>query len=262
MVKKDSKRSVGPARVLRENIRMDRRQICRFGAALGLTFVNFLTVQPRQALAIGKQFFERGAKTMDLSPPVLDGKMSLEKAVKKRRTLRSFKNAPITKHQFSQVLWAAQGITEDRGFKRAAPSGGALYPADVYAVVGNNGVENLDAGVFHYNPDEHSVRQMVKGDRRKAVAVASLKQMWMAEAPVMLVLTAEYARISVKYGQRGVRYALIEIGHIGQNVFLQCQALGLQAGIVGAFKDKDVAKAMVAQKNHEPLIILPIGRQG
>ena len=90
---------------------------------------------------------------MNLMPPILDGNMSLEKVVKQRRTVRSFMGRAITKQQFSQILWSAQGITEDGGWKRAAPSGGALYPADVYAVVGENSVEDLTAGVFHYKPD-------------------------------------------------------------------------------------------------------------
>lgn len=199
---------------------------------------------------------------MKLMPPILDGNMSLEKAIKQRRTVRSFLGRPITSQQFSQVLWAAQGITEDRGFKRSVPSGGALYPADIYAITGENCVEDLTSGVFHYEHEDHSIKKILEGDRRKNVAVASLGQMWMADAPVLLVITAEYDRICIKYGKRGIRYALIEMGHIGQNVFLQCQALGLEAGIVGAFDDRDVAEAAGTTKNHEPLVIMPIGWKG
>lgn len=191
-----------------------------------------------------------------------DGHMSLEKAIKRRRTVRSFMERAITKQQFSQILWASQGITEDRGFKRAAPSGGALYPADVYAVVGRDCVEDLAAGVYHYNPGNHSVLKTADGDRRRDVAVASLSQMWMADAAALFVVCVEYERITVKYGDRGIRYALIEVGHIGQNVFLQSETLGLSAGIVGAFNDRKVAQAVKVEKNHAPLIVLPVGWQG
>ena len=92
------------------------------------------------------------------------------------------------------------------------------------------------------------------------MAKASFEQMWMAEAPVQIVLTAEYGRIVRKYGDRGERYALIEIGHIGQNVFLECQALGLAAGIVGAFNDQELAEAIALPERHEPLIVMPVGR--
>ncbi len=91
------------------------------------------------------------------------------------------------------------------------------------------------------------------------MAAAALGQKWMTRAPIDLVITAEYGRICLKYGERGVRYAMMEAGHIGQNIFLQCQALGLAAGIVGAFHDNDVARTINAQKNHEPLIIMPVG---
>jgi SagB-type dehydrogenase family enzyme len=190
---------------------------------------------------------------------MLDGNVSVEKAIKQRRTIRAFSNEPVTLAQLSQILWAAQGITDDRGLKRAAPSGGALYPIDVYVVVGQHGVQGLARGVYRYDPPRHSMEKVVDADARQDVAVAALRQMWMAPAPVILVLTAEYRRITIKYGERGKRYAMIEVGHIGQNIFLQCEALGLAAGIVGAFYDNEVAKAVNAQKNHEPLIIMPLG---
>ncbi len=196
---------------------------------------------------------------MNLMPPVFDGNISLEKAIKQRRSIRSFINKPVSGQQLSQILWAAQGLTDVSGFKRAAPSGGALYPADIYAVVGGNCVENMTSGVYHYRPGNHSISMISEGDRRKDVAVASLRQMWMADAPVLFVVSAEYDRICNKYGQRGIRYALIEMGHIGQNIFLQCQTLGLAAGIVGAFNDREVSDVVGMEKGHEPLVILPAG---
>jgi SagB-type dehydrogenase family enzyme len=196
---------------------------------------------------------------MNLSAPMLDGKVSVEKAIKQRRTIRAFLNEPLTLAQLSQILWAAQGITDDRGLKRAAPSGGALYPIDVYVVAGQNGVRGLAPGVYTYDPSGHLLEKIADADARQDVAVAALRQMWMATAPVILVLTAEYRRITIKYGDRGERYAMIEVGHIGQNIFLQCEALGLGAGIVGAFYDNEVARAVSAKKNHEPLIIMPVG---
>jgi SagB-type dehydrogenase family enzyme len=83
--------------------------------------------------------------------------------------------------------------------------------------------------------------------------------MWMAKAPVSVVITSEYSRITSKYGERGVRYAMIEAGHVAQNIFLQAEALGMGAGIVGAFHDKDVIQVMKIPLSHEPLLILPIG---
>ncbi len=196
---------------------------------------------------------------MQLPEPMLDGDVSLERTIHKRRTVRSFDRKALTLKQFSQLLWAAQGITETGGFKRAAPSAGALYPMDIYAVVGRDCIEKVDPGVYHYSPADHTLSLVQEGDRRKDVAGASLWQMWMANAPLTLVITAEYSRIMGKYGQRGVRYAMIEAGHIGQNIFLQCQGMGLEAGIVGAFEDEKVVQVMGIKRTHEPLLIMPVG---
>jgi len=241
------------------NVSLNRRQVCKLAATAGWAFSAALPFRADNVSAKGKKPFRKKETVMTLDPPVQDGAVSLEKAIKQRRTVRSYGKTPIRKHQFSQILWSAQGITEDRGFKRASPSGGALYPADVYAAVGDNCVEDLVAGVYHYQPKHHSVTKVAEGDRRNDLAIASLSQMWMALAPVLFVLTAEYRRITMKYGDRGIRYALMEIGHISQNILLQCQTLGLSAGIVGAFDDGKVAGLTGVYKNHEPLLILPVG---
>ena len=196
---------------------------------------------------------------MKLPAPKLDGMVSLEKTIKNRRTARSYASTPLTLEQFGQMLWAAQGIIDDRGFRRSVPSAGALYPMDIYAVMGENSVAGLTAGIYHYEPDRHSVSRVSEGDHREAVARAALSQMWIAGAPLNLVITAEYRRICSKYGERGVRYAMIEAGHIGQNIFLQAQAIGLSAGIVGAFHDDRVIQEMKLPKTHEPLLIMPVG---
>ena len=196
---------------------------------------------------------------MKLPKPRMDGDVSLEWTIRHRRTIRSYDPKKLTLEQISQLLWAAQGITEDRGYKRAAPSGGALYPMDIYAVVGDEGVEGLKAGIYHYEPSGHAVSVTTEGDLRDGVARAALSQMWMADAPLNLVITAEYSRIRSKYGRRGGTYAIMEAGHIGQNVFLQAEALGLRAGIVGAFRDSDVIEVMKIPPTHEPLLIIPVG---
>jgi len=81
----------------------------------------------------------------------------------------------------------------------------------------------------------------------------------MAKAPLYIVITAEYSRTTGKYGKRGVRYALIEAGHVGQNIFLQAEALGLKAGIVGAFNDSKLIEIMKIPNSYEPLLIMPVG---
>ncbi len=195
---------------------------------------------------------------MKLPEPILKGTLSVEEAIVSRRTVRSFAKRPLSLDEFSQLLWSAYGVTE--GFKRTVPSAGALYPMDIYAAVGL--VNDVKAGIYHYIPEEHGISLILKWDMRGKIAEASLFQMWMADAPVLFIITVEYHRITIKYGERGIRYALMEAGHIAQNLFLQAEALGLGAGIVGAFHDDKLLKITDIPKSHYPLLIMPIGYKG
>ena len=100
---------------------------------------------------------------------------------------------------------------------------------------------------------------MNRKDLRRKMSFASLGQMWMASVPVMLVIAAEYGRITDRYGDRGIRYAQIEAGHVAQNLFLETESLGLGVGIVGAFHDEQVVQVMGLPRQHEPLLIMPVG---
>jgi len=196
-------------------------------------------------------------KSIQLPAPAVEGKTSLEEAIKKRRSKRKFKDKPLNLKQISQILWAAQGITEDKGFKRAAPSAGALYPLDVYLVVKK--VEELEAGVYHYNPANHTIDLTLKGDYQNSLARACLGQMFIADAPLCIVITAEYERTTVKYGKRGIQYVHMEAGHAGENIWLQVVSLNLGTVSIGAFWDDEVSKVLNLPKKYRPLYVFPIG---
>jgi SagB-type dehydrogenase family enzyme len=210
-------------------------------------------------LGMGLLALKTGEASISLPKPFFDGKVSVEKVIKGRRTIRDFKERSLSMMHLSQLLWAGQGVTDSSENKRAAPSAGALYPLDFYILLGENSVEKIEAGVYRYLPNEHSLLPIAKGDRRREMALASLSQMWMARAPAMFIITTEYRRITGKYGERGIRYALMEVGHVGQNLFLQAEALGLGAGIVGAFNDSQVSSIASLPAQHEPLLIMPVG---
>jgi SagB-type dehydrogenase family enzyme len=212
-------------------------------------------------IAVGKENSIAQEGVMKLPPPSVNGTVSLEQAINQRRTVRKFASRPLEVHQVSQLLWSAQGITEENGFKRAAPSAGALYPMDIYVVVGHNSVAQMEAGIYQYDPKGHVLSLVVKSDLREVVARAAFSQMWIARAPLSMVVTAEFKRVTVKYKKRGVIYAVIEAGHMGQNLFLQAEALGLKAGIVGAFHEKKLIEALKLSAGHNPVLIMPMGYQ-
>jgi SagB-type dehydrogenase family enzyme len=200
----------------------------------------------------------QGAESVKLPPPVKTGGMSLAAALEVRRTVRRFASRPLDLSQVSQLLWGADGVSDPRGL-RTAPSAGATYPLDLYLVVGERGVKDLPAGIYHYQAPAHALAPVAPGDARANVARASLHQGWMTQAPVMVVITGEYRRCAARYGERGVRYTHMEAGNVSQNLFLAAEALGLGAGIVGAFEDQTLAQAAKLPPAHEPLLVMPVG---
>lgn len=165
-----------------------------------------------------------GTEPILLPPPEPEGGLSIEAALHQRRSVRAFAPAALAFKDVAQLLWAAQGMTDARGF-RTAPSAGALYPLEVYLAAG--AVEQLHAGVYHYDPIAHAVSIMLAGDQRAALSRATLGQTWVRDAAAALVICAVYRRTMAKYGERGIRYAQIEVGHAAQNVYLQAVSLGL-----------------------------------
>ncbi len=190
-----------------------------------------------------------------LPEPKRKGKLSVEEAILKRRSVREFGRKKITLEELSQILWAAQGITgEEWRYKlRAVPSAGALYPMEIFAV--------LREGVYRYVPDGHLLEEVSKGDARAELSSIALDQEFIAEAPVVLVITGVFERTRSKYGERGTRYVYAEAGHVSQNVYLQCESLGLGTVAVGAFYDEAVQKVLKLPRNHKPIYIMPIGRK-
>jgi SagB-type dehydrogenase family enzyme len=199
---------------------------------------------------------EQTDDTIGLPAPRHDSDASLEHTLQQRRSVREFRRAPISLAQLSQLLWAAQGIT-DRDGMRTAPSAGALYPLDIYVVVGE--VQGLAAGVYQYWPQGHALRKRAGEDRRPELERAALGQDCVGTNAALIVFTAVESRTTRKYGQRGLHYIDIEVGHAAQNVMLQAVALGLGSAVVGAFEDNQVAKVLELPKTERPLYLMPIG---
>ena len=195
--------------------------------------------------------------TIALPEPRYDSNVSVEESILQRRSVRDYSDEALTLPELAQLLWAAQGITDPAGL-RAAPSAGATYPLEIYAVVGN--VEGIAKGIYRYEPHQHKLTQVVDGEQREALAQAALNQQFIAQAPVNLVITAIYERTTQRYGERGIRYVHMEAGHAAQNVYLQSVTLNLGTVVVGAFNDKQVATVLALPGNEIPLYIIPVGR--
>jgi len=204
------------------------------------------------ALGCSGKAGESGAmKVINLPAPNLKGKISLEETVAERRSKRRYLQRSLSPEQIGQLLWAAQGITEKKRSYRAAPSAGATYPLETYTVTAE--------GVYRYLPREHKLGLIKEGDLRDSLTQAAWGQSFISEAPLNIVLTAVYSRTTGTYGQRGIQYVHIEVGHVAENIHLQAVALGLGSVPVGAFSDEAVKKVLGLDRNEQPLYIIPVG---
>lgn len=194
-----------------------------------------------------------------LPSPVYHGRVSVEQAVQKRRSVRRFRSEPLSLPQLSQLLWSAQGITGSGG-RRAAPSAGATYPLEIFVATGEQTVEGLSAGIYHYQADNHTLNTHLKGDLRADLAEAALGQSCIAACPADIIVCALFSRTVYRYGRRGERYVYIEVGHAGQNISLQAIALGLGTVMIGAFDDDQVARVLKLEEQLKPLYIIPVGK--
>jgi SagB-type dehydrogenase family enzyme len=195
---------------------------------------------------------------ISLPEPKRESEKSIEEALIERRSVREYEDAALSLSEIGQLLWAAQGITSERGF-RTAPSAGALYPLELYLVVGD--VEQLPPGVYKYKPDMHRLINTAQGDLRDELQAASLDQSAIGDAPAVIVIAAVYERTTVKYGDRGNRYVHMEVGSAVQNVYLQAVSLDLGTVIIGAFHDQNIKSLLHMQENEHPLAIMPVGRK-
>ncbi|MFH0772647.1 MAG: SagB/ThcOx family dehydrogenase [Candidatus Omnitrophota bacterium] len=200
-----------------------------------------------------------GARTLKLPQPKYDSKFSIEKTLLERRSVRDYKDEALTLAEVSQLLWAAQGITDKANGLRTAPSAGALYPLEIYLVSGK--VTGLPAGLYKYKPRGHELEKIADGDKRAGLSKAAYGQSSVSQASVVIAISAVYERITGKYGQRGIRYTDMEAGHAGENVALQAIALNLGTVMVGAFNDDDVKKVLALPAEENPLYLIPVGRK-
>ncbi len=192
-----------------------------------------------------------------LPAPNTTGAFPIEQTLLQRRSVRKYAEKALTIQEVSQLLWAAQGITSPRGL-RTAPSAGALYPLETFVAIGN--VEGIDPGIYHYNPEKHSLTQKITRDKRAELSEACLGQSYVAKAPLSLILTSVNYRIINQYGERGIQYIHMEVGHVGQNIALQAVALKCGTVMIGAFTDAKVHKLLNLDKEIVPLYIIPVGK--
>lgn len=186
-----------------------------------------------------------------LPPPQWDRLGPLAESLLERRSVRSYSGQAIPEADLSLLLASACGVSDTVDGLRTAPSGGATYPLDLYAV--------SESGVEEYVPEDHSLVLIKEGDTRPELAHNSYRQSFIARAPVTFVICADYPRITSRYRDRGIRYAILEAGHIAQNIHLACVSLGYGSVAVGAYDDDGVAAALGIEGRGHVIYLIPAG---
>lgn len=217
---------------------------------------------------------------IELPVPSLDGNVSVEDAINKRRSFREFTDQPLSMADLSQCVWSAQGITGSDG-KKVAPSAGAVYPVTLYVVIGV--IDNLSAGLYRYEPNRHTLEAIRAGELRAQLRDAAFEeQPWIGQAASILVIAADISKASSTFqqqprpllparlyllhpwsrpaGQRGFRYIYMEVGAIAENVYLQGQTIGVGVVFIGGFDDQKVTDVLKLPSPYTPIGLVCLGR--
>jgi SagB-type dehydrogenase family enzyme len=181
---------------------------------------------------------------------------SLRETLQYRRSHRRYGQKPLKMEDLAMLLWASQGISGRAGnfFFRTAPSAGALYPVETYLSIQK--IESLSPGLYHFHPAEFSLEKISDGFAGKEVAEAALGQNFMMNAGVVVIWSAILRRNFSKYGHRGLRYVMMDAGHICQNLLLAAEALELGACPVAAFYDDELNRLLGLDGDEESVIYL------
>lgn len=168
--------------------------------------------------------------------------MSLTEMLTRRRSAREFTGRDVAIGDLAAILRHANGVWGEAHRaehpRRAIPSGGGLYPTELYVLP--LALSALAPGAYHYDPREHLLARFLDDPAEPVLARACFGGTAITTASVAFVITVTFERQSVKYGERAYRFALLECGHLGQNLLLAGTALGLGTLPVGGFLDDEL----------------------
>lgn len=207
------------------------------------------------------QTFAQGEAPVKIKLKPADPKSPLHALLKMRSSCRDFQNKNLELDTLGAVLWATCGKKYDAvtSASRTIPSAGATNPLELYVLIGRGGVARIKEGLYHYLIDEHALELAREGDKRQELAAACLGQGFLRDAPVSLIICAQFERTTARYGARGERYVFMEVGSAYQNTYLAAAQLGLGTVAVGAFNDESVRSVLDLEEDLFPLLVMPLG---
>lgn len=205
-------------------------------------------------------YCEEETAQIKLSPPFKNDPNGLKVLLDKRYSCRSFLDKKIDLDDLATLLWASSGKkTNTQSASRTIPSAGAIYPLEIYLLVSKNSVPGLKEGIYHYIAEEHTLKFVKERQWRQDLKTACLNQNSIAEAPIILVIAAQFTRTSRRYHDRAERYVYMEAGHACQNIYLATADLNLATVEIGAFSDDKLKDIIGLPEDYAPIAVMPIG---
>jgi len=187
----------------------------------------------------------------------------LVEAIGQRRSHRRFLDQSLSLSELSWLLWATQGITEilaPGSALRTVPSAGCRHAFETYLLVSN--IETLEIGVYRYLPVDHALVFEHPADNLSVtLARAALGQGFVAAAPVTLVWTVIPYRMEWRYDIAAHRVIAMDVGHLCQNLYLACAAIGAGTCAIAAYHQEQMDALLKVDGEDEFTIYLaPVGR--
>lgn len=191
--------------------------------------------------------------------------LTLGDALIGRESCRNMRPGPMSMSQLGTILYSGYGVNrsnEGTAFVRpfrTVPSGGGLYPLEIYFHTAN--VEGMTAGLYHYNAVRHRAYRLREGDFGFDIGNGLVQKNLAVDASVIFFLTGIFDRSVFKYGDRGYRFVLLESGHVSQNMNLAAAGLGFGALNIGGFMDRTIDEFLgVDGVNHSTVYMLAVGQ--
>lgn len=187
-------------------------------------------------------------------------KITLDEALGRLKIERAYADRPLSLNQVSTLLWIAAGrkqaVDALTTATRTYASAGGIYPLRIFVVVG--AVEKMDPGVYDYLQNDHALKNIQLGDFREDIAIAASAALFVAQAPITLLLTAGYKPTTDMFGDRGKQlYIPFEAGAAFQNLRIAALSLGLSVGIAGEFDHSEMQELLGIKD--DPLLLLSVG---
>ena len=190
---------------------------------------------------------------------------SFDEVLQSRQTARSLGDGSIRLRELTKILFMSYGLMRDnvgthfpRPF-RIIPSGGALYPLELYVHVSH--IDGLEPGLYHYDPEDHELDVLRRGDESLTITRSLVQPDLALDSAAIVFVSAVFFRSTFKYGDRGYRFALLEAGHLAQNAILTATELGLATAPIGGYMDREIDDYLgIDGLNESTIYMLLIGQ--